>query len=297
MTMSNLKWSKDRGKKWRELSASLEAMMAPIDEPLIKRLDLPKNISKDFVVADVACGAGGTTLQIARALSLWPQSSSPQSPSSSSAVASQVMGFDISPELIEEAQLRAAAQKLKISFQVMDVGTQCPAQAPFDRVVSRFGTMFFDDPLKAFKNLHKWLAPSGQFVFAVWGPREENPWVDDINKILAKLIPITPPEPDSPGPFRYADMNRYTELLSHSGFKNINFQKWEGRLAIGGGMSPHEAARFSLSMFSVAQMLAAHTDEVRTQAFEMLSDYYASSLKEDEVVKASASVWLVSGQA
>lgn len=291
--MSNLKWSKDRGKKWRELSASLEAMMAPIDEPLIKELDLPKNISRDFVVADVACGAGGTTLQIANALG--PSLLSPSSASSS--VAAQVMGFDISPELIEEAQMRAAAQKLNIPLQVMDVGTQCPEQAPFDRVVSRFGTMFFDDPPQAFKNLHKWLDPSGKFVFAVWGPREENPWVDDINKILAKLIPITPSEPDSPGPFRYADLNRYIELLSGSGFKNISAQKWEGNLAIGGGMSSHEAARFSLSMFSVAQILAEHTDEVRTKAFEMLSDYYASSLKEDEIVRASASVWLVSGHA
>src|SRR3569833_482426 len=149
-------WVASRGEKWRAHAPRLEAKLRPIDAPLIGalRLDSP------YRIAEVGCGGGATTLEIHR-----------QAPAGST-----VRGYDIVPGLIELARERASGSGPGIDFEVANVATVRPEQ-PYDRLVSRFGVMFFDDPAAAFGNLFEWLAPGGRFAMGVWGPLADNAWM------------------------------------------------------------------------------------------------------------------------
>src|SRR5262249_13722938 len=149
MTTSSPNWAAERGDKWRAHLAGNEPMLAPVDEPLLRALQLDTPIR----LADVGCGAGATTREILR-----------QAPAGS-----VVHGFDLSPGLIEVARERSR----QIRFEVADMQTAAP-EKPYDRLASRFGVMFFPDAPAAFANLARWLVPGGRFAFAVWGPLSEN---------------------------------------------------------------------------------------------------------------------------
>src|SRR5579863_6458702 len=119
-------WSNARGEKWRAQLAGLEAMLAPVDEPLIHAL----NLDAPYRIADIGCGGGGTTLEILR-----------RAPAGS-----VVHGFDLSRVLVESARNRKPSDEPAIAFEIADMAT---ARAPgelYDRLVSRFGVMFYDDP-------------------------------------------------------------------------------------------------------------------------------------------------------
>jgi trans-aconitate methyltransferase len=172
-------WSAARGEKWCGQLSGLEPTLASIDEPLIRALDLDAPTR----IAEVGCGGGATTLHILR-----------RAPAGS-----VVHGFDISPNLIEHA--RGRTQERAIAFHVADMNTAAP-EKPYDRLVSRFGVMFFDDPPAAFANLLRWLEPGGRFAFAVWGTASDNPWFTSVRDVVARLVEVPQPDPDGPGAFR-----------------------------------------------------------------------------------------------
>lgn len=168
-------WAANRGETWRAHLEGMEATLAPIDGPLLDalRLDAPVR------VADVACGGGGTTFELAR-----------QAPAGS-----LVHGVDISPALIETARGRSPREGNAVVFTAADVAKAPPLGGRYDRLASRFGVMFFDDPPAAFANLANWLGPDGRFAFAVWGPPAENPWVTTVREVISTLVELPPPMP------------------------------------------------------------------------------------------------------
>ncbi len=175
----------------------MEAMLAPVDAPLIDalRLDAPRRI------ADIGCGGGGTTLEIPRC----------------APARSVVHGFDVSPVLIEAARGRNVAAERAAVFEIADMATATPPDGPYDRLVSRFGIMFVDDPLAAFTNLAHWLAPGGRFAFAVWGPPTGNPWVTTVHQVVAEVVDVPRRDPAGPGLFRYAEADTLLALLAQAG--------------------------------------------------------------------------------
>jgi SAM-dependent methyltransferase len=223
-------WATSRGEKWRDNISGMEKMLNCIDAPLIEalRLDAP------YRIADIACGGAGTTLEIYR-----------QAPS-----ASIVSGFDISPALIDSARARAQRFDCDIQFDVIDLGTAAAPQQPFQRLVSRFGIMFFDNPAVAFANLFNWLTPGGRFAFAVWGRASENPWMTNINQAVSAVVDIPLAPPEGPGAFRYGDKTTLNGLLEKAGFAEIEITDWHGKLPMGGEYAAAEAANFAITSFS-----------------------------------------------
>jgi len=266
-------WATARGERWRDQLAGMEAMLAPVDEPLLRalRLDAPCR------VADVACGGGGTTLEVHR-----------RAPAGS-----VVHGFDISPALIESARARVRPDDRSIAFSLADVAAT-PPEEPYDRLVSRFGVMFFADPPAAFAGLLRWLAPGGRFAFAVWGPPAENPWIAAVREVAATLIEVPPTDPEAPGPFRYARVDRLLALLEQGGFADLDVLGWRGTLAIGGGLPAAEAARFSLTSFSISEQLAGAGQGVLDGLLRALTERF-SRHEQGGVVRMDACVHLVTG--
>lgn len=268
-------WGTSRGEKWRGQLPAMEAMLAPVNEPLIGALEL----DAPFRIADVGCGGGGTSLAILR-----------RAP-----VGSIVHGFDISPALIEAARHRPRPEERAIAFETADMATATPPGAPYDRLVSRFGTMFFPDPPAAFANLARWLAPGGRLAFAVWGRPTENPWMTSVRDIAAELVDLPAPDPEAPGPFRYADADKLLTLLGQAGFAELEVSDWRGVLPIGGGLTAAEAANFALVAFSsFGEQLAEAGDEALEKARRALIARF-SSHEQDGAVRMDACVHIVTG--
>ncbi|HEX7793171.1 MAG TPA: class I SAM-dependent methyltransferase [Vicinamibacterales bacterium] len=268
-------WAGARGEKWRGQVDGMEATLEPIDEPLISALHL----DRPYTIADVGCGGGGTTLEIRR-----------RAPSGS-----LVHGYDISPALIELARSRIQSADDTISFDIADVATAAPPSRSYDRLLSRFGIMFYDDPSAAFANLASWLAPRGRFAFAAWDRPVNNPWFSMVREVVADIIDLPPLDPDAPGPFRYGAAETLLGLLNHAGFDDLDVRDWRGELAVGGGLSAVEAATFSLTSFSsFGELLAKSGEEAVARAHEAVTARY-SKFERNGIVRLTASVHFFTG--
>ncbi|TJZ99264.1 class I SAM-dependent methyltransferase, partial [Bacillus thuringiensis] len=156
-------------------------------------------------VLDVGCGTGGTTLAIARADS-----------------ARRCTGIDISEPMTDTARSRAARENLPASFICADAQTYAFAPDSFDTVVSRFGVMFFPEPVEAFRNLRQSTREGGRLHFIAWRSAAENPFMTAAERIAAPLLPNMPARSlDGPGQFAFADPFRIEEVLSRSGWTEI----------------------------------------------------------------------------
>jgi len=250
-------------------------MLAPVDEPLLRalRLDVPCR------VADIGCGGGGTALEILR-----------RAPKGTI-----VHGFDVSPAIIEAARARVSPEERAIAFEVADMATATVGEVPYQRLSSRFGVMFFGDPRAAFSNVRRWLAPDGRFAFAVWGPLAENPWMTAVREVVAERIELPPPDPDAPGPFRYAEADKLVRLLEGAGFAELDVSRWRGALPMGGQLPPAEAARFALASFSsFAEQLASAGSDAFAEAHRALT-VRLSRYHHDGAVWMDASVYIFAG--
>jgi SAM-dependent methyltransferase len=267
-------WGGARGQKWRAQAAGTEATLAPIDEPLIQalRLDHP------YRIADVGCGGGRTSFAIHR-----------RAPAGS-----VVHGYDISSTLVELANDRARVDAPAVTFQLADAA-KATVDPPYDRMVSRFGIMFFDDPLAAFTNLARWLVPGGRVAFAVWARTSDNAWFTSVRDVVSSVVELPPPLPHAPGPFRYGDVDVLLDLLARTGFAALEAHDWRGALAIGGGLASAEAADFALASFSsFGESLAAAGEEAVATARRSLTAAFAPH-ESDGAVRMGARVHVVSG--
>lgn len=149
-------------------------------------------------VLDIGCGAGQTTCDATRA-----------------AVAGSALGIDVMAPAIASARQRAAAQGLRnLRFEHGDAQTHPLPAHGFDVAISRFGTMFFADPLAAFRNIRGALADGGRLVMMVWQAREANEW----------SIAVHGEHAQSMAAFSLADSQATQRLLDAAGFAQVAFQ-------------------------------------------------------------------------
>jgi SAM-dependent methyltransferase len=155
-------------------------------------------------VLDVGCGTGATTLAVARRLG----------------ADGEALGVDISAPMIAAARARAEREGSSARFVVADAGTHAFALAHFDLAVSRFGVMFFPDPVAAFANLRSALRPGGRLAAIAWRGREENPFMTTAERTALPLLPDPPPPrpAGAPGQFSLADEGRVCRVLGESGW-------------------------------------------------------------------------------
>jgi len=268
-------WQGARGEKWRAQLTGMEAMLAVVDEPLIAALALDQPLR----IVDVGCGGGGTTLRILR-----------EAPPGSTA-----LGVDISPALIEVAERRGAGHEGVLGFRLADATHAPPPSLLYERLVSRFGVMFFEEPAAAFANLAGWLAPGGRFAFAVWGPLADNAWLNVVRDAVAEVAALPATEPDVPGPFRYAEPGKLLALLTRAGFAGLEVRDVRLRFALGGGLPAAQAADFALAGFATfAELLEQAGPTAFERARRLLTERLLSH-ELDGQVRLDARVHIVSG--
>jgi len=208
-------WNEVYGPKWIEFQELLDHQLEPLGRLAMECAQ----IAPGERVLDAGCGCGQTTLELARRVG----------PSGG------VVGIDVSTPMLEAAERRARAAGLThASFWNADAQIHVFPASHFDVVFSRFGVMFFVDPVQAFANLRSALRPGGRLSFVCWQALERNPWMAVPMAAAAREIPFPPRSaPTAPGPFSLADPDRVRRILEGAGFAGVALEGHEEALQIG----------------------------------------------------------------
>jgi SAM-dependent methyltransferase len=198
---------------WAEVREPLERQLAPLGQHALAAL-APRPGEH---VLDIGCGGGETALDLARAI----------------APDGTVVGIDLSAAVLAFAR-RAAEGCKRVRFIQADAGVYPFEPASFDAAFSRFGVMFFADPVAAFTNIRRSLRPNGRLAFVCWRALEEN----QLDMLPLKAVtPYLPPLPaddrDAPGPFAFADANRVRRILEDADFGEIEISAHDEQVGSG----------------------------------------------------------------
>lgn len=233
---------------------------------------------------DVGCGTGPTTQQIARIV----------------APDGTVTGADIAPAMVVVAAERARAAGVdNATFVVADAQTADLGRDAYDAAFSRFGVMFFSDPVAAFANIRAALRPGGRVVFACWQELLRNEWmfVPGAAAIAASGQPPNMPEPGAPGPFSLCEPQRVRTVLGDAGFSGVELDDVRREVVVSEagmdgfvqGLSRMGAVREQLELF-------ADDPAMRERILEAVRDELSRRLDGGELRLTSAA-WVVSALA
>jgi SAM-dependent methyltransferase len=165
------------------------------------------NVQPHDRVLDVGCGTGQTTREAARA-----------------AVYGSALGVDLSAPMLERARrLSDEAGLRNVTYLQADAQTHPFPPAHFDLCISRFGTMFFADPVAAFANIGQALRPGARLVQLVWQDHDRNEWAAATRDALTAGTAAPAPTTNDPGPFSLADPAITAGILAAAGFTEVDF--------------------------------------------------------------------------
>jgi SAM-dependent methyltransferase len=164
---------------------------------------------------------------------------------------------------------------------------------PLDAAFSRFGVMFFEDPVAAFANIRRGLRPGGRVAFVCWRQLFENPWMTVPMAAVLPLLPAPPtaPPPGAPGPFAFADRDRLFGILRDAGFAEISIAPHDAQLAWG---DLDTSVRLAMRLGPVAGLAREHP-----QLAEAMADAVRATLAAhagDDGIRLDAATWIVTAK-
>ena len=269
-------WSGAGGDVWVDKQREMDIMLNPLGERAIQGLDL----SGEIKILDIGCGCGATTLEIAKAVTQ-----------------GEVIGVDISEPMLERATKTASDMMLNnTSFQVKDVQVDEMPLSYFDIAFSRFGVMFFEDPFEAFNNINHSLKDNGQLSFVCWQHASLNPWQSLSIQVIKEFLDLPAPAPKSPGPFAFEDKSYINEILTESGFRDIEIKDNQEDIVMFSGKSIREACEDYLTINPVVtEMLKNSPTELREEILEALIGKF-SDFHNNEGLLFPSATWIVTAK-
>jgi len=233
-------------------------------------------------ILDIGCGAGVTSLALADRVG----------------TNGQVLGIDISPQLIARARADAPSNA-PLRFELSDAATAALPPLVFDLLFSRFGVMFFDDPVAAFSHMRQTLKLGGRLAFVCWRGAQENDWVRLPMAAIRHLVQPAPADPLAPGPFAFADRDRLSDLLTAAGFGDVTIAPFDTTIPYGHGETRAGAIEDALALaFAVgplARALAGQPDDIRAQAAQAVREAF-SRQPGDTSVLIDGAAWIVTAR-
>jgi SAM-dependent methyltransferase len=259
-------WNGTGGRNWLELQAVVNQTLQPFADLLVKACS--------GRVLDVGCGTGGTTIAVARSTG-------------------SCVGVDISEPLIAAAREYAKQERVSANFILADAQTHTFEPASFDRVISRFGVMFFDNPAAAFANLRRAARTGAELHFIAWRSPAENPFMTTAERAAAPLLPELPPRsPDAPGPFGLADRERTLRMLKEGGWADVDIQPADVVITL----PEKELVRFFTRLGPLAQFWAQANDKIRAEIIATVRPAFEPFVHGAEV-RYTAACWIIRGRA
>ena len=207
-------WDGREGDHWVKHADRYDALSQRITPHLMEAAA----VGTEDRVLDVGCGCGLTTRSAARAAS-----------------GGSVLGIDLSAAMLQEAERRARAEGLtNVRFEQGDAQVHTFSPADFDLATSRFGVMFFEDPVVAFANIASAIRPGGRFVFVCWQDLARNDWIMVPAGAALSYVPFPDLGPEgAPGPFSLADADRTRAVLTDAGFKGVAINEITEQMFLG----------------------------------------------------------------
>ena len=263
-------WNGQAGQTWVNAQERMDEMLAGLSTTTIERAD-PRSGER---VIDVGCGCGATSIALAQqGASVW--------------------GIDISEPMLARA-IQRSADLDNVQFSQVDAAT-ASLTADHQLIFSRFGVMFFADPVAAFSNLATALVPGGRLVFLCWQAAAANAWVALAGRAVQPFLPVpeSPPDPKAPGPFAFADPDYVRSILETAGFSDIHCDPIAAELNVGASLD--EAVAFQGEIGPVARVLAELDDDLKQQALAAAREALLPHVNESGVTLGAA-CWLVSAR-
>ena len=270
-------WSGKGGDIWVERQNAMDTMLSPLGEAALNKL----NFNEEENVLDIGCGCGHTTLNIAKRIG----------PSGN------VTGLDISEPMLKRAKESAVEMSItNTSFKCIDVQTEDLGDQIYSTAFSRFGVMFFEDSVAAFKNINKSLISGGYLSFVCWQSPAVNPWQSLFIQEVKKFLDLPSPPPRSPGPFAFMESEYVSSILEESKFQDIRIEGHEAEVNMFSGRSLSDSVKDYISINPVVtQMLKESSEnqiaEIVSSGIEAFSPYYS----EKGLIFPSAT-WLVTAR-
>ncbi|NQV22707.1 MAG: class I SAM-dependent methyltransferase [Rhodospirillales bacterium] len=267
-------WNSAAGRKWVRFQSLMDMSLLPFGQGAMDA----SGVKTGDTVIDVGSGCGDTTFELAQRVGL----------------AGQVLGIDVSKPALAQAQGRAAYKTTRnFKFAQGDAQTHPFDAAAYDLIFSRFGIMFFDDPVAAFHNLWAALKPGGRLAFVCWRPADENEWVRVPCAAAREHLPQSAsPVPGAPGPFSFGSADRTRQVLADAGFAGIAIEPYDAPLVADASLD--EAVDFLMQIGPVGSAIVQSGMDNGTKARlaadlrKALEPFYTS-----QGVALGAAAWIV----
>ena len=267
-------WDGPDGEYWAAHQARFDASIRPHHE----RLMAAAAIAPGERVLDIGCGNGITSRDAARAAG--PEGS--------------VLAVDLSGPMLARAERLAKDDGVaNVRFEQADAQVHRFEPGAFDVVISRFGVMFFADPVAAFSNIAGAVRSGGRLALLVWQPVAANEWFTALREALAVGRNLPAPPPGVPSPFGLADQGFATDVLTRAGFTAVAFEDSVQPFRVGSDAA--DAYAFVAGLQPVLMMVADLDDAARARALDNLRASVAAHETADGVVFGS-SAWVITGR-
>jgi ubiquinone/menaquinone biosynthesis C-methylase UbiE len=266
-------WNGPSGCAWVEMQELMDEMLQPFADRLVEHVLR----AKPTRVLDIGCGSGATTLLAAKRLGK----------------DGACVGADISAPLLEVARHRAAQENLpNVEFIQADAQTHPFEPGRFDAVMSRFGVMFFDDPVAAFANIRRATRSGATLAFAAWRSPAENPFMTTASRAAAPLLPnLRAPDPTAPGQFAFADPERVRHILEASGWQGVDLQPLDIALTV----AKQDLFAYITKLGPVGVALREADEDTRTRVMAAVQAAFVPFI-EGDTARYNAACWFVSAR-
>ena len=269
-------WNGVAGQHWTDRQSVQDVLLAPVTTRLIARI----NAQAGQRILDIGCGCGAISIELAKQVG----------PSG------HVLGIDISVPMLERAR-QLTPKQLPADYVLADATVYPFDPASFDLLVSRFGVMFFADPVLSFRNLRSALRPKGKLVFACWREPRENGWMMAPLMAAYKHVPKLPQlAPEDPGPFAFADEARVKRVLTEAGFTDVAMEACPLTFDVAAGKGLHAAVQGALEIGPASRALEGHPPDVVAAAIQSIREALTPFAKGQSVLLPGA-IWLVTANA
>jgi len=268
-------WNSEATRRWVTEQTRIDRLMAEGTEAALVAA-APKTGEN---VLDIGCGTATTTLRLA-------QSVRPTG---------RVLGVDTCEKQLELARQRvASAGADNVELVLDDAATHGLHNETFDLGFTRFGVMFFADPIAAFRNIRSAMKPSGRLLLTVFRAGQENPWATAVVAAIRHLVPPPPVlGPEDPGQFSWSDPRRVQRILSGAGFRDVVLTPLD--LSFDLGADANEAAEFATFIGQGARLLQGQPDETIRAARAAMQSFFQEH-EGPKGVGLPGALWLVSAR-
>ncbi|MHA4836804.1 class I SAM-dependent methyltransferase [Sphingopyxis sp. MSC1_008] len=271
-------WNGDSGQRWAANLTRLDVMLEDFGNAAIAAA----NVRPGEQILDIGCGSGTSTFPLADRVG----------------PGGHALGVDISEQLVEIARAAAPAGT-PVEFRCADAATAPLPAGKFDLLFSRFGVMFFDDPVAAFAHMRGALKPGGRLAFVCWRGAQENDWVRLPMAAIREIVQPAPADPNAPGPFAFGDRQKIADILSAAGFTAIDITAFDTSISYGRGATRDDAIDDALDMaFQVGPLsraLADQSDDIRAKSAAAVRAAFAKRPGETSV-QIDGSAWIVTAR-